>query len=55
MNNLKTTDWKKIAYLIQRLDITKKEDTTEFLENLKKIRKLLEEGKINITNNEIYL
>ena len=33
------TDWKKIAYLIQRLDITKKEDTTEFLENLKKIRK----------------
>ena len=49
------TDWKKIAYLIQRLDITKKEDTTEFLENLKKLRKLLEEGKINITDNEIYL
>lgn len=49
------TDWKKIAYLIQRLDITKKEDTTEFLENLKKLRKLLEEEKINITDNEIYL
>lgn len=49
------TDWKKIAYLIQRLDITKKEDTTEFLENLKKLRKLLEEGKINMTDNEVYL
>ena len=28
---LPITVWEKIAYLIQRLDITNKEDTTEFL------------------------